>query len=360
MKKLALLFPLGAVMAAAVWAFAAGDAGDPLASLSYLRSDFTQTVEQKVDKALDTSDAELRTRLEDGTVADLAAAWQEVRLKEGDTLQGVTGTNVLSLTGSVRVTYSSGAVVDATTGSVVPSGTALITNHRYITAEDTAAVFTVASKTAVLDYQGQYSFTYSARPDYNAMAAALKALHLFKGTFTGYGEGFDLEAAPTRLQALIMFIRVLGEEDQALAWSGTTPFQDIQPGSQAEKYVGYAYEKGYTNGYTATSFKPAGAVNAYQYTEFVLRAMGYSSAENTDLSTTLTRAVIAGVLTDNEAAALQRETFLRAQLVYISYYALGASLPEDDWTLADELMDLDIFTSREWRQASELVTTSRL
>ena len=66
--------------------------------------------------------------------------------------------------------------------------------------------------------------------------------------------------------------------------------------------------------------------------------MGYSSAENTDLSTTLTRAVIAGVLTDNEAAALQRETFLRAQLVYISYYALGASLPEDDWTLADELM----------------------
>ena len=96
MKKLALLFPLGAVMAAAVWAFAAGDAGDPLASLSYLRSDFTQTVEQKVDKALDTSDAELRTRLEDGAVADLAAAWQEVRLKEGDTLQGVTGTNVLT------------------------------------------------------------------------------------------------------------------------------------------------------------------------------------------------------------------------------------------------------------------------
>ena len=34
MKKLALFFPMGAIMAAAVWAFAAGDAGDPLASLS--------------------------------------------------------------------------------------------------------------------------------------------------------------------------------------------------------------------------------------------------------------------------------------------------------------------------------------
>ena len=360
MKKLALLFPLGAIMAAAVWAFAAGDAGDPLASLSYLRNDFTQTVERKVDAALDVSDAELGTRLGNETTADLAAVWQEIRLKEGDALQGITGTNVLILAGNVRVTYSSGAVVDVTTGSVVPSSTVLAANHRYITAEDTAAAFAVTSKTAVLDYQGQYGFTYSDRPDYNAMATALKALNLFKGTFTGYGDGFDLEAAPTRLQALIMFIRVLGEEKQALTWSGTTPFKDIQPGSQAEKYVGYAYEKGYTNGYTTTSFKPAGAVNAYQYTEFVLRAMGYSSAKNTDLSTTLARAVIAGVLTDQEAASLQKETFLRAQLVYISYYALAAQLPEDDWTLADELIDLGVFTSQEWRQASGLVTTSRL
>ena len=62
-------------------------------------------------------------------------------------------------------------------------------------------------------------------------------MHLFQGSLTGYGQGYDLEAAPTRLQALIMFIRVLGEEDAALAWSGTTPFTDIAKGSQAEKYV---------------------------------------------------------------------------------------------------------------------------
>ena len=46
------------------------------------------------------------------------------------------------------------------------------------------------------------------------------------------------------------------------------PLHDIAKGSQAEKYVGYAYSRGYTNGYSATQFKPAGAVNAYQYTEF--------------------------------------------------------------------------------------------
>lgn len=124
--------------------------------------------------------------------------WQETRLKEGDTLHGVTGTGVLLLAGRGRVTYESGAVVDVTTGAVVPSGTNLTANHRYLTAEDTTAAYTVTSETAVVDYQGQYAFSYSDRPDYNAMAATLKSLHLFKGTFTGYGEGFDLEAAPTR------------------------------------------------------------------------------------------------------------------------------------------------------------------
>ena len=50
--------------------------------------------------------------------------------------------------------------------------------------------------------------------------------------------------------------------------------------------------------------------------------MGYSSAANKDLSDTLLRAVNAGVLTDGDAAMLQSAAFLRAQLVYISYYAL--------------------------------------
>ena len=58
-------------------------------------------------------------------------------------------------------------------------------------------------------------------------------MHLFQGSFTGYGDGYDLEVAPTRLQALIMFIRVLGEENDALAYTGSTPFTDITPGTRA-------------------------------------------------------------------------------------------------------------------------------
>lgn len=358
-KKIALLIPLCIVLTAAVWAVAAGDAGDPLISLSYLNGTFTSLVESRVDERLDASDEALLNGTDSGAPVS-AATWAETRLKQNDVLQGTTGTNVMLLAGNGQITYSSGAVVDATTGAVAVSGTALSARHRYIVAEDTSAAFTITSKTAVVDYQGSAAWTYSDAADYNAMASALKTLHLFKGSFTGYGEGFDLEVAPTRLQALIMFIRVLGEEEQALAWTGTTPFTDIAKGSDAEKYVGYAYSKGYTNGYSATQFKPAGAVNAYQYTEFVLRAMGYSSAANTNLADTLPRAQNAGVLTAGEVSMLQKDKFLRAELVYISYYALDAILPDGSLTLGDLLCEKGVFTSWERETASAMVTGWRL
>lgn len=360
-KRITILLSLCLLIGAAAWAVAGGSADDPLVSLSYLRGDFTEAVDENVTAALDASDEELTAALESGAdLAGTASTWTETRLKMGDVLSGQTGTMVLPLAGGMKVSYAAGAVVDVTTGQVISSESALVANHRYLVAEDTKADFVVTGKTAVLDYQGSAFFIRSNAVDYNAMAAALKTLHLFKGSFTGYGEGFDLEVAPTRLQALIMFIRVLGEEDEALAWTGTTPFTDIAKDSQAEQYVGYAYSKGYTNGYTATTFQPAGAVNAYQYTEFVLRAMGYSSAENTNIADALIRAQAVGLLTEGEAAALQTTTFLRAELVYISYYALGTTLPDGYMTLGDLLQEKDVFTAAEWKTAQKLVPGRRM
>lgn len=361
-KKSLFLFPLCILLLGFVWAFAAGDTADPLATLSYLRGVFTNTVDAKVDQRLDA--AGLGTNFEENIpsppVDSGVSAWTEARLKQDDLLQGSTGDSVLLLAGDGRVSYASGAVVDVSAGAVVPSGSALAVNHRYLVAEDTAANFTVTSKTAVVDYQGGCSFQYSNTIDYNAIASALKTLHLFQGSFTGYGQGFDLERTPTRLQALIMFIRVLGEEDDALSWSGSLPFADIQPGTQAERYVGYAFERGYTNGYNATQFRPSDPVNARQYTEFLLRAMGYSSAGNTNLSDTLFRAQEAGLLTLGEVSMLQTGTFLRAELVYVSYYALDVLLADSNRTLGESLLDKGVFYQQEWEDAAALVTRWRL
>lgn len=359
-KKLLLLIPTCMILAIVVFA-AGGSSSDPLISLSYLTETFQQEIEEQVDEKLAASDKEILSQVEEGeTLVQNASTWTETRLKQGDYLQGTTGTNALLLAGSAQIVIDSGAVIDISTGSEVASGSNMVANHRYMAAENTEAMFLITSRTAVMDYQGPYGFEYAKNTvDYNAMAAALKALNLFKGSFTGYGQGFDLELVPTRLQALIMFIRVLGEEEEALAWTGTTPFTDIAKGSQAEQYVGYAYEKGYTNGYTATQFKPGNAVNAYQYTEFMLRAMGYSSTANTNLADTLIRAEQAGLLTDDEVSRLQTDKFLRADLVYISYYALDTKLESGNETLAETLIDKGVFTKRMQRDAQELVTSKR-
>ena len=101
------------------------------------------------------------------------------------------------------------------------------------------------------------------------------------------------------------------------------------------------------------------AATANQYTEFVLRAMGYSSTANTDLSDTLQRAWNDGVLTEGEVETLgSLSAFTRAELVYISYYALHAELPDGD-TLADRWQDQEVFTAKEWKAAKKLVTTER-
>lgn len=359
-KRMLLLLPL-CVLLAAAWGLAAGGEDDPLATLSYLTGTFSDIVDDQVERRLDESDAVLTGW--DGIVEqpaeESASVWQETRLKAGDVLSGPTGAGVLLLAGGMRVTYSSGAVVDVTSGAEISSGTALSANHRYMVAEDTWASFEVTSKTAVADYQGGCSLSFSDAADYNAAAFALKRLNLFQGGPTGYGQGFALEAAPTRLQAIIMFIRILGEEEEALTWTGTMPFSDIAAGSLAEKYVGYAYERGYTNGYGSV-FRPSRAVSASQYMEFILRAMGYSSAANTNLSDALERAQAAGILTAGEADILRSDHFLRADLAYVSYYALEAPLPDGGQTLGELLMEKGVFTEEDWDAARDLVPGWRL
>ena len=56
-----------------------------------------------------------------------------------------------------------------------------------------------------------------------AAADALAALGLFRGTENGY----ELDRAPTRAEALVMLIRLLGREEEALAYDGDCPLADV-------------------------------------------------------------------------------------------------------------------------------------
>ena len=173
-----------------------------------------------------------------------------------------------------------------------------------------------------------------------SLAADLKNLGLFKGVSE---TNFDLGRQPTRTEALIMLIRVLGKENEAVNGNWKHSFTDVE--QWADKYVGYAYEKGLTNGVSATEFG-SGTASATMYLTFVLRALGYSDANGADFTwdnpSSLAKSI--GVLPD----CADTSSFWRADVVLISYAALPVKLKNSTQTLADKLIAAGIFTKAQY------------
>jgi len=170
-------------------------------------------------------------------------------------------------------------------------------------------------------------------------AVALHNLGLLQGT----GAGYELDAIPTRIQGLVMLIRLLGEETEALSADLSHPFTDIP--SWADKYVGYAFMKGYTKGTSNTTFSPDTALDAKSYVTLILRALGYNDGNGDFLwSTALSDSVGFGLMTSDAALALSNVVFNRGDMVDLSYCALAMPLKGQSATLAQKLVKAGVFT----------------
>ncbi len=179
--------------------------------------------------------------------------------------------------------------------------------------------------------------------DAESKARALKTLGLFRGVSD---TDFDLEREPTRAEALVILIRVLGKEKEALAGGRKHPFTDVP--AWANDYIAYAYETGLTKGVSATEFGTGNANGAMVLT-FMLRALGYSDAAG-DFSWNdpFSLAKQAGILPDG----VDTEHFWRADAVLVSYAALKASIKGAGITLAERLIGAGVFTSESYAAAT--------
>ncbi|MEI3262911.1 MAG: hypothetical protein V8S11_14125 [Flavonifractor plautii] len=107
--------------------------------------------------------------------------------------------------------------------------------------------------------------------------------------------------------------------------------------------MAYAYEKGYTKGNNVSAggqryFGPDAQLSAGEYMTFLLRALGYSdSGASPDFSwaNAVGKSVEFGVLNAAEQAKLTGSPFLRAQVAYLSYFALSAPLKDGSGILLD-------------------------
>lgn len=178
-----------------------------------------------------------------------------------------------------------------------------------------------------------------------SLAADLKALGLFQGVSA---TSFELNRAPTRIEALVMLIRVLGKEADALSGTWTHPFIDVP--KWADNYVGYAYENGLTNGSSQTEFG-TGNATAATYLTFVLRALGYSDTNGEDFTwdDPFLLAQSIGIL----PSSVDTACFWRADIVSVSYAALPVCLKGSNQTLAQLLISANAFTQEAYSKHYE-------
>lgn len=157
-------------------------------------------------------------------------------------------------------------------------------------------------------------------------AELLKKLGLFQGT--GDDEDgnpmFELDREPTRAEGLVMLIRLLGEEEAALACEEECPFEDVP--EWFEKYAAYGYAMGYTNGISETEFDPDTDMTATQYLTFILRSLGYISGEDFEWDSAWTLTDKLGI-TDGEFDE-DNNDLLRGDVALVSLATLFVEVKE--------------------------------
>ncbi len=200
---------------------------------------------------------------------------------------------------------------------------------------------------------------FTAMPVFGAeispYAKALNVLGMLRGTEKGY----ELDRVPTRAEILVMIIRMLGKEQDALLQSFPHPFCDTQ---WEDPYVSYGYNHGIVKGVSADSFGGSQQASLNQYCTMLLRVLGYDDAKG-DFS--YENAVSFATLVLGEG--LTAEKFDRGEMAEITCHALNTRIKGNTKTLGQTLAEQGVFSQQQfidaqryWEQNDEYTSTTVL
>lgn len=184
--------------------------------------------------------------------------------------------------------------------------------------------------------------------NYTNCADSLHEMGLFQGTQNGY----DLDRTPTRAEAAVMLVRLLGKEDEAKALTYTAPFTDLK--GWEKPCVQYLYSNGLANGTNRTTFNPTGKCTAQMYAVFLLRALGYSDTADFSYANAIETAREQGIY---DTGIINVQNFLRDDAAAASYTVLSVSPKNSEGTLLDQLVSENAITEADAKRYQSLFSS---
>ena len=184
--------------------------------------------------------------------------------------------------------------------------------------------------------------------NYTNCADSLHEMGLFQGTQNGY----DLDRTPTKAEAAVMLVRLLGKEAEAKALTYTAPFTDLK--GWEKPYVQYLYSNGLANGTNRTTFNPTGKCTAQMYAVFLLRALGYSDTADFSYANAIETAREQGIY---DTGIINVQNFLRDDAAAASYTVLSVSPKNSEGTLLDQLVSENAITEADAKSYQNLFST---
>jgi len=180
------------------------------------------------------------------------------------------------------------------------------------------------------------------------------------GVLRGNEKGLELHRVPTRSEVLVMIIRLLGKEQEALESTYSHPFIDTK---WDEPYVSYGYNHSIVKGVSANSFGGSKQASLREYCTMLLRVLGYNES-NGDFtfqnSVRFASIVLGEELTGNEK-------FDRGKMAEITCFALNTRKKDSAKTLGKILVEQGVFTQQQlndaqrcWEQREKYESTTVL
>jgi hypothetical protein len=202
--------------------------------------------------------------------------------------------------------------------------------------------------------------------DFSSYAQELYLLDLYRGIGDNPdgSRDFALQSPLTRIQMVTLTIRLLGLDEEAVAYDGPNPFSDVVD-EWMIPYAAFAHSIELAQGYGDGTFGPNDYATLQQFSTFLLRVLGYKSdgdEKDFDYADAIEFAIEIGLFDEEfldriaeemadkeEFADIEEEVFLREYAVALMVYVLHMNKKDDEagMILLDTLVEAEFITQEE-------------